>query len=177
MKLIDFLTRSLTWWNGQTWGTYWYTRRKGELVGQDELGNLYYRAVGPLIDPSAGPERRWVIYNGEVELSKVPPSWRGWLSHTFDVPPSQQHYEPRFWEKPHLANMTGTRDAYRPQGSSQASGRRPPATGDYVAWMPDGEQPAGREPEGLSPDGRDVPKPIAHPGTHGQDLDLQKHSG
>ena len=32
MKLKDFLLRSLTWWNGQTWGTYLYTRRKGQLV-------------------------------------------------------------------------------------------------------------------------------------------------
>lgn len=177
MKLIDFLARTFTWWNGQTWGTYWYTRRHGELVGTDEGGNTYYRAMGPLIDPSTGPERRWVIYNGEAEPSKVPPSWRGWLTHTHDVPPTIETYVPREWQKPHMPNMTGTPRAYRPQGSSLASGRRPPATGDYVAWSPDGVSPAGREPEGVSPDGRDVPEAIAHPGTHGQSADLQKHSG
>ena len=177
MKLIDFLTRTFTWWNGQTWGTYWYTRRKGALVGTDELGNTYYRAVGPVIDPSTGPERRWVVYNGEAEPSRVPPSWRGWLSHTFDVPPSEQHYRPREWEMGHLPNMTGSAAAYRPQGSSSASGRRPAATGDYVAWSPDDWSPAGRDVGGASSDGRDVPKPIAHPGTHGRAVDLQKHSG
>lgn len=177
MKLIDFLTRTFTWWNGQTWGTYWHTRRRGERVGTDELGNVYYRGLGPIIDPSRGPERRWVIYNGEVEASKVPPSWRGWLSHTFDTPPSEQAYTAREWQKPHLPNMTGSADAYRPQGSTLASGRRPAATGDYVAWSPDDWSPAGREPDGSSPDGRDVAKPIAHPGTHGRGLDTQKHSG
>lgn len=177
MKLIDFLTRSFTWWNGQTWGTYWYTRRKGQFVGTDDLGNTYYRAMGAVIDPSTGPERRWVIYNGEAEASRVPPEWRGWLTHTSHLPPTEQGYIAREWELPHLANMTGSAAAYRPQGSSLSAGRRPPATGDYVAWSPDEWSPSGREAEGLSPDGRDVPKPISHPGTHGQDLDLQKHSG
>lgn len=176
MKLIDFLTRSFTWWNGQTWGTYWYTRRRGELVGTDGVGNHYYRAMGPLIDPSTGPERRWVIYNGEVEASRVPPEWRGWLTHTVDVPPSQKAREPREWEKPHQRNLTGTPDAYRPQGSTLAQGVRPPATGDYMAWSPDDWSPAGREPEGVSPDGRDVPRPEQHPGLHGAD-GRQPHHG
>ncbi|MDB5592679.1 MAG: NADH:ubiquinone oxidoreductase 17 [Enterovirga sp.] len=177
MKLIDFLTRTFTWWNGQTWGTYWYTRRHGSHVGTDEFGNVYYRAMGPVIDPSVGPERRWVIYAGEAEPSRIPPSWRGWLAHTVDVPPSEESYVPRDWQLGHLPNMTGTAQAYRPQGSTRASGRRPPATGDYVAWSPDGALSSGHDREGLSPDGRDVPKARAHPGTHGQALDLQKHSG
>jgi len=42
----------------------------------------------------------------------------------------------RRWEKPHVANMTGTPAAYRPSGSTLASGRRPKATGDYQAWTP-----------------------------------------
>ena len=178
MKLIDFLTRTVTWWNGQTWGTYWFTRRYGEHVGTDAAGNTYYRGTtGHVIDPSIGPERRWVIYNGEVEASRIPPEWRSWLTFTKAVPPSAEAYAPRDWEKPHLANMTGTDAAYRPQGSTQASGRRPPATGDYVAWSPDDWSRAGREAEGLSPDGQDVPAAIAHPGTHGQVVDAQKHSG
>jgi NADH:ubiquinone oxidoreductase subunit len=41
----------------------------------------YYRAQGPLIDASVGSERRWVIYNGYADASKVPPGWRGWLCH------------------------------------------------------------------------------------------------
>lgn len=139
MRLFDFLTRTFTWWNGQTWGTYWFTRRHGERVGEDEFGNVYYRCRNPYQgDPSAGPEKRWVIYNGEVELSRVPPSWRGWLAHTHDTPPSEEEYVPREWEMPHLANMTGTPKAYRPQGSTLMSGHRPPATGDYQAWSPDG---------------------------------------
>ena len=108
MTFKEFLLRTFTWWNGTTWGTSFYTWRHGQFVGEDELGNRYYEAAGPLIDPSVGPRRRWVVYNGEADASKVPPGWRGWLAFTVDVAPSQESYVPRTWELPHRPNMTGT---------------------------------------------------------------------
>jgi len=134
MKL--FLLKIFTWWNGQTFGTQLWTWRFGELVGQDEQGNTYYRTKGRKIDPTLGFERRWVVYNGYAEATKVPPSWHGWLHHTVDVAPTEETYTPREWEKPHVPNLTGTPSAYRPSGSTLASGRRPKATGDYQAWTP-----------------------------------------
>jgi NADH:ubiquinone oxidoreductase subunit len=134
MKL--FLLKIFTWWNGQTFGTQLWTWRFGELVGEDEQGNRYFRTKGGKIDPSLGFERRWVIYNGYAEASRVPPSWHGWLHHTVDVPPTAEAYTPREWEKPHVPNLTGTPGAYRPPGSTLASGRRPAATGDYEPWTP-----------------------------------------
>jgi NADH:ubiquinone oxidoreductase subunit len=134
MKL--FLLKFFTWWSGQTFGTQLWTWRFGELVGQDEQGNLYYRTKGRKIDPTLGFEWRWVIYNGYAEASRVPPSWHGWLHHTVDVAPTEESYTAREWEKPHVPNMTGTPAAYRPSGSTLASGRRPKATGDYQAWTP-----------------------------------------
>ena len=123
MKL--FLLKIFTWWNGQTFGTQLWTWRFGELVGADEQGNRYYRTKGRKIDPSLGFERRWVVYNGYAEATRVPPSWHGWLHHTVDVPPTEEAYTPHEWEKPHIPNMTGTPAAYRPPGSTLASGRRP----------------------------------------------------
>ena len=67
MKL--FFLKLFTWWNGQTFGTQLWTWRFGELVGQDEQGNLYYRTKGRKIDPTLGFERRWVIYNGYAEAT------------------------------------------------------------------------------------------------------------
>lgn len=128
------------------------------FVGADETGNRYYRALGQTNDPSFGYERRWVVYNGAVEATKVPPGWRGWLTHTHDVPPSQEAYIAYPWEQPNLPNMTGTPAAYRPQGSTASYGERPPATGDYEAWSPVWNPP-------------DVPRPEAHPGTHGLGLE------
>jgi NADH:ubiquinone oxidoreductase subunit len=138
MSFKDTLLRVFTWWHGQTFGTQFFTWRFGEKVGSDEFGNIYYRAIRPEIDPSMGPERRWVVYNGPVEASRVPPEWRAWMQHTVDIPPSEQAYEPRSWEKPHVANLTGTSAAYRPPGSELASGGRRAATGDYVPWTPGG---------------------------------------
>src|SRR5919206_292318 len=92
MTFKEFLIRTFTWWNGTTWGTAFYTWRRGQFVGEDEFGNRYYQARGPLIDPSVGPRRRWVVYNGEIDASKGPPGWRGWLAFTSEVAPSAEHY-------------------------------------------------------------------------------------
>jgi NADH:ubiquinone oxidoreductase subunit len=132
----QFFLKLFTWWNGQTFGTQLWTWRFGEVVGTDEQGNIYYRTKGGKIDPTLGFERRWVVYNGLAEASRIPPSWHGWMHHTVDVPPTEDGYAPREWEKPHVPNMTGTPAAYRPSGSTLASGRRPAATGDYQPWTP-----------------------------------------
>jgi NADH:ubiquinone oxidoreductase subunit len=134
MKL--FFLKVFTWWHGQTFGTQLWTWRFGEVVGQDGQGNTYYRTKGRKIDPTLGFERRWVIYNGLAEASRIPPEWHGWIHHTVDVAPTEESYTPREWEKPHVPNMTGTPLAYRPSGSTLASGRRPKATGDYQPWTP-----------------------------------------
>ncbi|MCJ2008316.1 NADH:ubiquinone oxidoreductase subunit NDUFA12 [Methylobacterium sp. E-041] len=136
MALKDTLLRIFTWWNGQTMSLALYTARSGNFVGSDDHGNKYYRAQGALIDRSVGSERRWVVYNGYADASKVPPGWRGWLCHNVELPPSEEAYTPREWQKPHVENMTGTADAYRPKGSQLSWGARPAATGDYVPWTP-----------------------------------------
>lgn len=132
----QFLLKLFTWWNGQTFGTQFWTWRFGELVGQDDSGNRYYRARGGKIDPVLGFERRWVIYNGEAEASRVPPGWHGWLHHRTDVAPNAANYAAHAWQKPHRANPTGTPAAYRPAGSTLARGKRNRATGDYSPWTP-----------------------------------------
>jgi NADH:ubiquinone oxidoreductase subunit len=132
----DFLLRVFTWWNRETIGTQFWTWRKGEFVGEDEFGNRYYRTRGGAKDPALGFERRWVIYSSYAEASMIPPGWHGWMHHTTDIPPSRDGYTPREWQKPHRPNLTGTAEAYRPSGSTLASGQRPRATGDYSPWTP-----------------------------------------
>ena len=136
MALKDTLLRVFTWWNGQTVSLALQTARTGIFVGEDDFGNKYYKAEGALIDRSVGSERRWVVYNGYADASKVPPGWRGWLCHNGDTPPSEEDYQPREWQKPHVENMTGTAEAYRPKGSQLNWGSRAAATGDYVPWSP-----------------------------------------
>lgn len=122
------------WWTGHTIGTrFTLWKAKAERVGEDELGNIYWRA--PELYAGQG-ERRWVTFKGEAEGSKVPPGWHAWMCHRTDVPPSEEAYTARDWQKPHRPNMTGTAQAYRPSGSILATGERPKATGDYEAWKP-----------------------------------------
>lgn len=138
MSLMKVLTDIFTWWNGSTIGTrVAISRAKGELVGEDEFGNKYYRLPNdPEKNAAFGTERRWVIYAGYAEASAIPAGWHGWMHHTVKSPPANENYAARGWEKPHLANRTGTAEAYRPRGSALSTAKRPAATGDYEAWSP-----------------------------------------
>lgn len=112
-----------------------FTALKGrKMVGKDEFGNKYY--IGKA-RPGYKRERRWVIYNGEPEASKVPPEWHGWLHHQSDVIPAQaEQSHRREWQKPHQPNLTGTNQAYRPPGHVLEGSKRDKAAGDYEAWSP-----------------------------------------
>lgn len=132
---MKFLKQFFTWWSGQTIGTRFYTWRKGERVGQDELGNTYYRAKSAL--PDSIPERRWVIYAGYSEASQVPSGWHGWMHHRVDTPPSQEKYEAREWQLPHQENLTGSAGAYHPPGSIAVGGKPRTVSADYQAWKPE----------------------------------------
>lgn len=112
------------------------TRTK--FIGKDSFGNKYYTAK-----PRKGykRERRWVIYNGAPEATKIPPEWHGWMHHqTNNIPGSDTESFRRKWQKPHKPNMTGTKEAYRPEGHILKGGVRQQTTGDYEAWSPDQEQ-------------------------------------
>ncbi len=132
---MQFLKQLFTWWNGQTWNTRFYTWRKGTFVGQDENGNKYYKAKSAV--PDSIPERRWVIYKGYSEGSKVGAGWHGWLHHRVDVVPTDETYSPREWQKPHEENLTGSAGAYHPPGSIAVGGRPLPRAKDYQAWKPE----------------------------------------
>jgi NADH:ubiquinone oxidoreductase subunit len=126
---MSLLRMIFVWWRGATLGTLVTTWWSGKYVGADKYGNRYYQ--------TADGKRRWVLYNGTVEASRVPPDWHGWLHHTFKDAPTVAPFASKSWEKEHLPNLSGTPDAYRPEGSLTKSGRRPHATGDYEAWKPE----------------------------------------
>jgi NADH:ubiquinone oxidoreductase subunit len=131
---MSVLTEIFSWWGGNTWSNRIYTRLRGQHVGTDEMGNLYYvqsKGVGPL-----GVPRRWVIYKDGAEASQISPDWHGWMHYTVDELPTQSTYQPKPWQIPHQPNQTGTVGAHRPKGSILASGERPKATGDYKPWTP-----------------------------------------
>ena len=127
MGIVSTLLRAVTWWNGQTLNTQLFTWRRGVKVGEDDAGNMFYETKDRV--------KRWVIFNGEAEASRVSPDWHGWLHHTWDEPPTQTPLAHKTWEKPHQANLTGTAMAHAPAGSLR--GATPQLTSDYEAWVPE----------------------------------------
>ena len=124
---------------GNTLGTILHTWLRGEEVGKDGAGNRYFREKGGgRVHPdSIRKERRWVLYEGEAEASRVPPEWHAWLHHTTDEIPPPGGPAKRPWQKEHQPNLTGTDQAYRPPGHTLRGGHRAPATGDYEPWRPE----------------------------------------
>ena len=132
---MQFLKMLFTWWHGATLGTAMFTSRRGRLIGTDDQGNKYY--VDKKNQSLNGKVRRWVIYEGDVEASRVPPEWHAWLHYTVDKPPSEGMPERNSWEKPHQVNMTGTSHAHKPKGSLLDDVPEAAEGDGYQAWKPE----------------------------------------
>jgi len=127
---MGFWSKIFTWWNGATVGTALFTRMNGDEVGKDDAGNVYFASGGK--NP-----RRWVIYNGNNDGSRVPPEWQAWLRRTIDDLPEKALPPRRAFQKPAEPNLTGTLAAFRPDGALGSGRIRPASTGDYKPWIPE----------------------------------------
>lgn len=120
-------------------GTLLFTTFFGKKVGTDEFGNKYYKSA-KFLGKHIGrynKERRWVIFKGKAEASKIPPYWHGWMHYTFDNIPTESDMKKQYaWQKEYLPNLTGTDYAYLPNGHKDKLGKRDKATGDYSSWRP-----------------------------------------
>ena len=115
-----------------TIATRLHTWLHGRFVGRDEFGNRYFEAKHKRADEKH--KRRWVMYNGIVDASKVPANWHGWLHYTLDAPlPEKKQYQ---WQKHHQPNLTGTTGRHLPQGHISKGGARAAASADYQPWNP-----------------------------------------
>ena len=126
---MALLRMIFVWWRDATLGTLLTTWFSGTSVGRDSFGNRYYQ--------TRDGKRRWVIYSGTIDASRVPAEWHGWLHHTFSEPPTVAPHKAKPWEQEYVPNLTGTPNAYRPPGSLERGGKRAAATGDYQAWQPE----------------------------------------
>lgn len=131
---MNFFGKIFTWWDGATLGTLFWGWRNGEQVGTDAQGNRYFRTRKR---GDGVRERRWVIYEGANDASRVPAEWHGWLHGAFDDVPESNLPPAHIWEVDYTPNATGTAQAYRPAGALEMGGRRARASGDYEAWSPD----------------------------------------
>ena len=131
---MNIFKRLFTWWNDATLGTWLSLKRGAVKVGEDEYGNTYWesKAIG-----HEGLRKRYVTYSGYADPSRVPAEWHGWLHHTYDEMPNELAMKRHGWQKPHLPNMTGTLEAYKPSGALDRGGVREANANDYEAWTPE----------------------------------------
>lgn len=126
---MSFLGKIFTWWDGATVGTALHSWWSGAKVGSDPLGNVYFRGKKN--------GRRWVIYNGSNDASRIPPDWYAWMHGMIEDVPDKALPPARAFAKPPTGNRTGTAEAYKPSGSLDRGGQREAASGDYQAWTPE----------------------------------------
>jgi len=120
--VLNFLKQIFIWWHKQTIGTFIYTLFTGKLVGKDEFGNKYY---------SNKKGKRWVVYNGRVESSKITPEWHLWI-HSLSNNIPREGLKKFNWQKKYEGNLTGTIKAYKPEGS--LSSEKNKKTKKYETW-------------------------------------------
>ena len=120
--MINFLKQIFTWWNRQTIGTFIYTLFSGKFAGSDEFGNKYY---------SNSKGKRWVIYKNTVEASKIPPEWHLWIHFLKRDIPSKSANK-FIWQKKYVENLTGTKNAYKPDGSLLSDSKK--SLKKYETW-------------------------------------------
>lgn len=123
---MGWLRAFFVWWHDATLSTQIMTWFTGVPVGTDSFGNRYYG--------SKDGARRWVIYRGTVDASRVTPAWHAWLHGLSDTPPVGEP-ERKSWEKEYQPNLSGTAGAYYPAGSLRA-GARTPVRRAYEPWSP-----------------------------------------
>ena len=95
--------------------TIFIAKLSARLVGKDEFGNLYYEHNKNLT--SVGKKKRFCIYNGTPESSRVPAVFHSWLHYAVDNINIGKFLPTHKWLKQHTINMTGTSMAQKPSKS------------------------------------------------------------
>ena len=117
--MLTVLKKIFTWWNRDTFGTRIKTILFGKLIGEDSFGNKYYESK---------KGKRWVIYYGEVDASKIPVEWFSWMHFTPNKIEKNHQLEKYEWQKPHQENLTGTDSAYYPNKNQDGVKKK------YSSW-------------------------------------------
>ena len=117
--MLTLFKKIFIWWNQETLGTKLKTIFYGKLVGKDSSGNKYYESKSG---------KRWVIYNDEIDASKIPAEWYSWIHFTNNRIENNHELNKYDWQKPHQSNQTGTESAYHPNKNND------PIKKKYTIW-------------------------------------------
>lgn len=103
-------------------GLLLYTKLFGRYIDADIFGNSYYQTR------NSKKIKRWIIYNGLYDPSKIPAEWHAWLSFNKDSPPKRN-------QKNWIPNTTGTNFAQNQITSIENIPQT--ALNYYDSWSPD----------------------------------------
>ena len=117
--MLTVFKQIFTWWNQQTFGTRLQIFFSGKLVGEDKNGNKYYESKSG---------RRWIVYNDEVEASKIPNEWYSWMHYMDNKIENNHNLKKYVWQKEHLPNQTGSENSYHPKKYNNANKKK------YKSW-------------------------------------------
>ena len=83
--------------------------RCAEFCGEDAYGNRYFKARN-ILSTKLSRKRRWVLYKGRPEGSKIPPLWQAWLTFMLMESPAFKikQEDP---QRKHYPNLTGAKGA------------------------------------------------------------------
>ena len=117
--MLTLLKKIFIWWNQETLGTKLKTIFYRKLAGKDSSGNKYYESKSG---------KRWVIYNDEIDASKIPNEWYSWMHFTNNRIENNHELEKYVWQKPHQPNQTGTENSYHPNRNNEQIKKK------YTSW-------------------------------------------
>ena len=121
--MVSNISKLFIWWNGQTIGTFLYTKFFGVFVGCDEYGNTYFTTTDG--------KKRWVNYNGDCNASLIQPIWHIWLHKTTDNIPSSKE-EVKIQKSVNLNfKQINPKKTYNPKNFEKKS-----LYNDYIPWKP-----------------------------------------
>ncbi len=120
--MILKLSNLFIWWNGQTLGTFIYTKFFGVFVGNDEHGNTYFTTTDG--------KKRWVNYKGDCDASSISPHWHSWIHKTTNNVPSSKEEKNNNIKILNL-KKTISKKPYNPKSFNKKS-----IYNDYTPWKP-----------------------------------------
>ena len=97
MGIKTLFLETFTWWNNQTLGTKLFTFLRGKKVGIDNENNKFYVH-------KKNSQKRWIIYNGLMDASRIPAEWHDWIHHRTDEIPNESDKKLN-WYKIHKENV------------------------------------------------------------------------
>jgi NADH:ubiquinone oxidoreductase subunit len=117
--MLTIFKKLFVWWDQETLGTKLKTIFSGKHIGTDSFGNKYYESK---------KGKRWVIYIGEIDASKIPNEWYSWIHFTNNKIENKHHLEKYDGQKPHQSNQTGTENSYHPNKNNEQIKKK------YTTW-------------------------------------------